>query len=169
MGKDKLPVDSDMDIREEVPIKSFSIAAYLARVESGRGQFLIIKRRTSYLPNSWQMISGKMEKGEKAWEAALREIREETGLVPDRFYSANDVEIFYESSQNCVNIVPVFVGFIDSPQIVRLSSEHSEYRWVSVEESTNFLCFEHQSATIRLLEQKFVRQEPLEFLRIKTD
>ena len=60
-----------MDIPEEVPVKSFSIAAYIARIESGRGQFLIIKRRTSYLPNSWQMISGRIEKGEKAWEAPV--------------------------------------------------------------------------------------------------
>lgn len=155
-----------MDIREEVPIKSFTIAAYICRIESGNARFLIMKRQTSYLSNTWQMVSGKIENGEKAWEAALREIREETGLKPDRFYSAEEVELFYEVSQNCINIVPVFVGFIDSNQSVKLSPEHSEYKWVSSDESASLLIFEHQTQTMRKIEAKFVKQKPLEFLRI---
>ncbi len=157
-----------MDIREEVPIKSFSVAAYICRIENGGAQFLIIKRQTPYLPDSWQMVSGKIEQGEKAWEAALREIREETGLIPDRLYSANDVELFYEVSQNCINLVPVFVGFIDSDQVVTLSPEHSEYKWVSPDEAAGLLSFEHQTRTMRMIEAKFVKQEPLEFLTIRT-
>jgi dATP pyrophosphohydrolase len=156
-----------MDIREEVPIKCFTIAAYICRVENGRSRFLILKRKTSYLPDTWQMVSGKIEKGEKAWEAALREIREETGLVPDRLYSANEVELFYEVSQNCINIVPVFIGFIDSDQVVRLSSEHSEYKWISPDESGNFLSFPRQIETMQMIDTRFVKQKPFEFLRIK--
>ena len=156
-----------MDIREEVPIKSFSIAAYICRIESGNARFLIIRRQTSYLPNSWQMVSGKIEKGEKAWEAVLREIKEETGLVPDRLYSANTLESFYEVNQNCINLVPVFVGFVESDQTVRVSDEHSEHKWVSPEESADFVSFEHQTETMRMIEAKFVKQAPSEFLRVK--
>ncbi len=158
-----------MDIREEVPIKSFSIAAYICKVVDGESRFLIIRRQSSYLPDSWQMVSGKIEKGEKAWEAALREIKEETGLVPDRLYSANTVELFYEVNQNCINIVPVFIGFIDSDQPVRLSAEHREYKWVSADESAAFVSFEHQTETMRMLDVKFVKQKPLELLRIRTE
>ncbi len=158
-----------MDIREEVPIKSFSIAAYVCRIKQGKGRFLIIRRKTSYLPDSWQMVSGKIEKGEKAWEAALREIKEETGLVPDRLYSANATEIFYEASQNVINIVPVFIGILDADQAVRLSAaEHSEYKWVSPEESVAFIRFQQQLETLRMLEARFVQQKPLEFLRVRT-
>jgi dATP pyrophosphohydrolase len=32
------------------------------------------------------MVSGAVEAGETGWAAALREIEEETGLVPERFY-----------------------------------------------------------------------------------
>jgi dATP pyrophosphohydrolase len=156
-----------MNIREEVPIKSFSISAYVCRIEDAKGRYLILKRNSSYLPDSWQMVSGKIEKGEKAWEAALREITEETGLIPDRLYSVNKLEQFYEANQNCINLVPVFVGFIDSDQPVRLSPEHGEYQWVSPDEATNLLCFEHQAETMRFIEDMFVKQKPLEFLRIK--
>ncbi len=157
-----------MDIREEVPIKSFSIAAYVCRVDSSHGRYLMVKRSTPYLNDTWQMVSGKIEKGEKAWQAALREIKEETGLVPDRLYSANEVELFYEASQNCINIVPVFVGFIDSPQTVELSSEHSEYKWATREEAETLLTFTRQKKTIAIIEATFVHQKPLEFLKITT-
>lgn len=133
-----------------------------------RGQYLIVKRSTPYLNDTWQMVSGKIEKGEKAWQAALREIKEETGLVSDRLYSANEVELFYEVSQNCINIVPVFVGFIDSPQTVELSSEHSEYRWATPKEAEMLLTFDRQKSTVVTIEAAFVRQKPFEFLKIRT-
>lgn len=108
-----------MDIRQEIPIKSFSIATYICKVEDGTCKHLIIRRRPGYLGGSWQMISGRIEGGEKGWEAALREIKEETNLIPDRFYSANTLEAFYEVNQNCINLVPVFVGSIDTGQEVQ--------------------------------------------------
>jgi dATP pyrophosphohydrolase len=51
-----------------------------------RGRYLVIRRRTPYLKGTWQMVSGAVEAGETGWAAALREIEEETGLVPERFY-----------------------------------------------------------------------------------
>ena len=83
-------------MRQEIPVKSFSIAAYVCRVVSGRGRYLVVRRSTPYLKGSWQMVSGRVEPGETGWEADLREIEEETGLVPDRFYSAELIEQFYE-------------------------------------------------------------------------
>jgi dATP pyrophosphohydrolase len=88
--------------RESIPIKSFSVAAYVCRIENGRGIFLVLRRNNQYLRDSWQMVSGMIEKGEKGWEAALREIKEETGLVPEAFYSTNMVETFYEVKQNSI-------------------------------------------------------------------
>jgi len=78
------------------------------------------------------------------------------------------VELFYEVNQNFINLVPVFAGFVESDQTVRLSSEDREYRWVSPEESAAFLSFGHQTETMRMIEAKFVKQVPSEFLRVKT-
>ncbi|MFA5393449.1 MAG: NUDIX domain-containing protein [Candidatus Ratteibacteria bacterium] len=156
-----------MDIREETPIKSFSITAYICRIENGRGKYLLLKRCTSYLEGTWQMVSGRLEKGEKAWEAALREIREETGLIPDRLYSTGEVEVFYEVNQNCINIVPVFVAFIDSDQEVKISAEHSDYNWTTVDEASKRLGFEQQKRMTKKIEDIFVCQKPNEFLRIQ--
>jgi dihydroneopterin triphosphate diphosphatase len=156
-----------MDIRQEIPIKSFSIAAYICKVEGNRGKYLVIRRMPGYLGDTWQMISGKVEAGETGWQAALREIEEETGLIPDRFYSADTLEMFYEVSQNCINLVPVFVGIIDGERAIRLSGEHSEYQWITVEEANGYLPFQHQKDTLRMIEACFVKGEPNPFLEIQ--
>jgi dATP pyrophosphohydrolase len=154
------------NIKEEIPVKSFMVAVYVCRIEDGIGKYLVMKRASEYLAGTWQMVTGRVEKGEKAWEAALREIKEETGLVPDRFYCANDVEIFYEIEQNCVNLVPVFVGFVGSDQEPKLSAEHSEYKWITIVEVDEYLPFEQQRKMIRSIEENFVRCPGHEFLRI---
>lgn len=156
-----------MDIRQEIPIKSFSIAAYICKVEGGVCQHLIIRRKSKRLEGTWQMVSGRIEAGETGWQAALREIREETGLVPDRFYSANVLESFYEAGQNCINLIPVFVAFIENDQTVQVSDEHSDYKWVRPEEAETYLSFDHQTETMKMIEAKFVAKAPNEALRIK--
>ena len=158
-----------LDIREEIPIRSFSISAYVVRVEGGRGKYLILRRISTYLHASWQQVSGRIEPGELGWQAALREIREETGLVPTRFYSADQTEIFYEHRQNCINVVPVFVGFVEGdPQVVLSTDEHNEFRWITVEDARQFLPFNAQVATIEWIEARFIQHEASDLLRIET-
>jgi dihydroneopterin triphosphate diphosphatase len=154
-------------VQQEIPIRSFSISAYIARVEDGEGRYLLLRRLSKYLEGTWQQISGLVQTDETGWQAALREIREETGIVPSRFYSANETEVFYERRQNCINVVPVFVGFVEGDVDVVLSAEHSEYRWVTARDAHEFLTFHQQVATVKHLEEVFVRNTPPEFLRIR--
>jgi dihydroneopterin triphosphate diphosphatase len=98
----------------------------------------------------------------------LREIREETGLVPSRFYSANETEVFYEPRQNCINVIPVFVGFVEADARIVLSAEHDEFRWVTAEEAKEVLPFGGQAATIQRIEAAFIGGTPSEYLRIPT-
>ena len=159
---------AQVDVRENVPIRSFSISVYICRIEHGNARFLLLKRSSPYLHGTWQMVSGKIERGETAWQAALREIREETGLVPDRLYTASELELFYDCHENCIRLVPVFVAFIDSQQSVVLSSEHSEYKWMDSGESGSFFSFPHQVETALRIEAMYVKQTPFEHLRVVT-
>jgi dATP pyrophosphohydrolase len=155
------------DIRQEIPVRSFAISAYVVRIEDGRGQYLLLKRASAYLHASWQQVSGRIEAGETGWQAALREIREETGLTPARFYSADVTEVFYEHHQNCINVNPVFVAFVDADAAVVLSpDEHDEFRWVTPDQAAALVAFDTQVTTIQHIEKRFVRQPPNEFLRI---
>jgi dATP pyrophosphohydrolase len=155
--------------RQDVPIRCFGISAFVCRVANGSMDVLLIRRDGSYLGGTWQMVSGKIEKGETAWEAALREIKEETGLTPDRFYSANRLEQFYEVNQNCINLVPIFVGFMDVDSAVQLSDEHTDFQWVSYDKLSVYVSFPHQAETALWIYDQFVQKMPSEFLRINTE
>lgn len=156
-----------ISIRQEVPIKSFSIAAFIVKREQGGVKYLLLHRCGEYLNDNWQMVSGKVEKGETAWQAALREIKEETSIVPDEFYSCDILEQFYELNQNCINLVPIFVGFINSDQEVVLSDEHDEYKWVSLQEAKEMLEFHNQIVTINHINTYFVQRKPSKHLKIE--
>ena len=157
-----------IDIRQEIPIASFSILAYVCQKRDTNGSYLVLKRSSRFLMDTWQPISGRVEKGEKAWEAALREIKEETEIVPDRLYSVDQIESFYIAEQNHINLVPVFVGFIEKPQPVKLSPrEHSEYRWITAAEAVDYLSFVQQQRMMEYIEREFVEKPPREVLRIQ--
>ena len=155
-----------LDIRQEIPVKSFAVCAYVCRTQDGAGRYLLLRRNTAYLEGVWQPVTGRVEKGETAWQAALREIDEEAGIAPDALYSANLVEIFYETSQNCINLIPVFVGLLARPQEVRLSPEHCAYRWSADDEAKQLLLFEQQRRAVDHIEKRFIQRDPMEFLRI---
>jgi len=159
---------SSFDIREEIPVKSFSIAAFICRVVDDEAQYLIIKRSSRTLYGSWQMVSGQVEPGENGVQAALREIEEETGLVPSNFYSANLCEQFYDTDYNVINLVPVFVAFVgNNSNVVLNENEHSDYKWISIEEAEDYLIFDNQIKNMHHIDKMFIKREPNPFLEIK--
>ena len=57
------------------------IDAYVYRTTSAGLLFLVLKRaKTKMYEHIWQGVAGKIEDGETSWEAATRELKEETGL-----------------------------------------------------------------------------------------
>ena len=56
------------------------IDAYVYRTTKNGILFLILKRaKTKMYEHIWQGVAGKIEKDEKSWETAKRELLEETG------------------------------------------------------------------------------------------
>lgn len=112
-------------------------------------------------------IAGAIEKGEKAWEAALREVLEETNLNCDRLYSADICEQFYEADRDSISMLPVFVGFVDADAAVVVNHEHSEFQWVSFNVALGMVPFAGQRHVLRHVEAEFVLREPVRHLLIE--
>lgn len=130
-------------------------------------KYLMIRRSSEYLNGTWQMVTGGVHKGEKAWEAALREVEEETGLVPEKFYSADAIETFYCTPKDKVMFVPAFVAFVDPKDGVRLApDEHDAYEWLNVDEAQKRLVWAEQRRIIAHVHQIFVLNEPPSILEI---
>ena len=67
-------------------VKVRVVDAYVYRKTGDKIKYLILKRaRTKMYEHLWQGVAGKIEKGEQAWQAAIRELKEETGLDPIGF------------------------------------------------------------------------------------
>ena len=83
-------------------------------------------------PGSWETIHGTIEQGETPVQASLRELREETGLVPEKFYNLSRTEAFYQHRTEELALIPVFAAFVASSATVRLSAEHDRAEWLSL-------------------------------------
>jgi dATP pyrophosphohydrolase len=155
------------NINQEIPIKSYCIAAYICKIEDKQAKYLLIRRCGKHLNGNWQMVSGRLEKGEKAWQAALREIKEETGLIPEKLYATDKVACFYEHQQNFINLVPVFFAIVPANAEVRLSpTEHDAFKWLTLNEAIEHFSFINQKENIKFIDEYFVKNTPYEYLEI---
>ncbi len=89
------------------------------------------RRRDDYMGGSWGIIRGGRDEHETACHAALRELREESGLVPGEFYKLSLMETFYLILGEAVWHVPCFCGVIGRDQQIVLNDEHDAFRWIA--------------------------------------
>ena len=120
------------------------IDAYVFRQTHDGLRFLLLKRaKTKMYEHLWQGVAGKIEGNENAWEAAIRELKEETGFRPVRMFVADHVSRFYETHGDRVNLVPVFGIEVDDANVT-LSKEHCEFRWVDFDTAYSTLVWSGQ-------------------------
>lgn len=144
------------------------VAVHIIKICDNQAKCLLLCRSGQFLNGNWQMVTGKVHEEESATAGALRELFEETGLRPDRFYSADIVESFYLPEMDRIFHSPVFVAFIDQEQDVVLSpQEHSDYKWLSIPEALSFLEFSGQRAALRHIEEQFIKKTPNERFLVK--
>jgi len=93
------------------------------------------QRRTS--PNKWQTPSGFINEGESAEEAILREVKEETALDGTIKKSGSVFEVIDQWARWI--IIP-FLILVKSDKVVIDNKEHSEFKWIKVDEISNFEC-----------------------------
>ena len=125
------------------------VDAYVFRKVENKIWFLLLKRANKKIyEHLWKGVAGKIETGETAWQAALRELDEETGLKPIRMFIADHISKFYEKIEDRINLVPVFGIEVESEE-VRLSNEHTEFRWMGVDEAEESLVWNGQKEGVR--------------------
>ena len=135
------------------------IDAYVYRKTMSGVEFLILKRaKTKIYEHLWQGVAGKIEKGEKAWEAAIRELREETSLAPLKIFIADHVSSFYEEHGDRLNFVPVFGIEVDSQEVV-LSEEHCDFRWVKLDVALSYLVWKGQKKGIQVVNDMVISND----------
>lgn len=145
------------------------IEAHIFRIINSEIEFLLLKRSPNqYYPNLWQMVSGKINENETAYNAALREIKEETNLTPEKFWVAPTVNSFYSPDKDYICLLPVFAAKVDSNCEIKISNEHTEYKWVKSEEAKQLLAWDGQRKSVDVIVDYVLnRNSFLNFIEIK--
>ena len=118
-------------------------------------------------PNIWQCITGKINANEKPYEAAIRELKEETGIKSKSMYVIDEVSFYYEAAYDRMNIIPIF-GIIASSNKIRLSDEHQAYKWITSNEILKtFLWNKQKDGAVSFYKMLIKEQKKLNFCKVK--
>lgn len=120
--------------------------------ETERGREFLLLRRVASLGGFWQAVTGSLEEGESHTRAAIREVREETGIA------AAEVDLIDLSLTNTFEIAPQWLekygpGVTHNEEIcfalrVRKCDviidpvEHEAYAWVEYGQALHMLYWE---------------------------
>jgi dATP pyrophosphohydrolase len=95
-------------------------------------EFLQLRRASDdYMGGTWQTIRGGVQPDESYVNAALREMREETGLTPKEVYRLDSVESFYLQADDTLWNSVAFCALVNRDQPVKLNEEHDDFRWIA--------------------------------------
>jgi len=84
----------------------------------------------AFMGETWQTIHGKIKAGETAWQAAVRELAEETALKPDEFYQLDTLNVFYMAADDAIFHCPGFCAVVTGDARITLNHEHDAVRWI---------------------------------------
>ena len=108
------------------------VDTYVLRGAGAQLEVLALRRGTrGRCPGSWETVHGTIEPGETPVQASLREMREETGLAPQRLYNLSRTEAFYQHRTDEVVLIPVFAAFVAAQAEPRVSTEHDRAEWLT--------------------------------------
>ncbi len=152
-----------------IEVKSNIVEVHIFKYVNGELEFLLLKRSDKEIyPGVWQMVTGSINKHEKAYDTALRELKEETAITPQKLWVVPQVNSFYSHHSNQIIMVPVFAALADADAPVKLSEEHVEYRWVKRDEAVKLLAWQGQRRAVETICDYFLNElSLLNFVRIK--
>ncbi|MBQ4853189.1 NUDIX domain-containing protein [Rhodanobacter sp. B2A1Ga4] len=150
-------------------LRCHMVSVVVLRGTGKDARVLLVRRAGTYLHDVWSYVAGHVEAGESGWQTALRELREETGLLPATLHATSFCEQFYAAQDDGIELVPAFVARVADNVAVRLNGEHSAFRWATLDEACGLLPFGSQRDLLAHVRREFVEREPSPFLRIAFD
>ena len=143
------------------------IDLYPYRVVKGEVSFLLFRRAKGKIyEGQWRMVGGKVKDLETYWEAALRELKEETNLIPKSFWTIPSINQFYEYSTDKILNIPAFAAELNPNETIQLNAEHNEFTWISPEDASTYIQWPEQIRLIDLTNRLITSNKILDDWRV---
>ncbi len=98
-------------------------------------------------PGAWETVHGRIDPGERPEDAAIREVREETGLAVERLYNVT-VQPFYLHQDSAVMVAVVFAAIVSEASLT-LSPEHTRAEWMPIADAERRFAWPRERANVR--------------------
>lgn len=137
-------------------IHSAGIIVYKYDSATQERLYILLQYQRGY----WDFAKGKLEEGENALEAAIREVKEETNLDVNIHPGFEEALHYYfrERTGMVHKTVTFFIGEAISQEVV-LSWEHMNYMWLPYQAALNQLNFENAKDILRKAEAFLVNHK----------
>ena len=132
-------------------IKSLPLRLGVGIVVLNKNNEVFVAKRIDNPKNFWQMPQGGVDKGEKFYDAAKRELKEETNIKTIKFIKEIDGFISYLLPNELLGIIWrgkykgqkqkwFIVRFVGEEQEINIRTKNPEFRdwkWVSIDQITD--------------------------------
>jgi bis(5'-nucleosidyl)-tetraphosphatase len=127
-------------------IEETSAGIVLFRKENSNLVYLLLH----YPSGHWDFVKGKMENGESFKETAIREAREETGIIDISFLPdfAEWIEYNFQYQGELVQKKVVFFLAETKTKEVLISHEHQDYAWMDYQTAMEKTTFENAKSIL---------------------
>ncbi|OAD52275.1 Bis(5'-nucleosyl)-tetraphosphatase [asymmetrical] [Eufriesea mexicana] len=112
-------------------------------------EYLLLQ--VSYGEYHWSPPKGHVDPGESDMETALRETKEEAGLLPNDLNIFENVkqELNYEANGKPKIVIYWLAELLNIDKVIQLSCEHQAYKWLPLEEARSIAKYQDMQDTLK--------------------
>ena len=130
------------------------------RLGGADAELLLMRRASGAFAGAWTFVMGGIEDGERATDAARRELIEETNLEATALLTAGELDAFYHPVRDRIVHVPFFIAHVAAHDVVLEAGVHDEHCWVPFAQAAELLEFAAQRRVLDEIHREFVARAP---------
>jgi len=137
------------------------IECFVVRPAGTDHEYLQLHRSPGrYMAGIWHTVAGRIESGETAVQATLRELLEETSLAPLELYCLDRIGSFYIPEQDTLWHSVIFAAIVRPDAPVKLNDEHDAFRWISRDRASSHFVWPNNRESLAQIESEVLGNGP---------